>query len=255
MAENTQPIHISKEWVGKVALVTGASAGIGLHLLKTLSTSGVRCVGCAHNISKIEEIGNDVTAQKCDVSNEEEVKSMFGVLLDKFGGVDILINNAGLCHYAPLLAGSTKDWSEMLEVNILGLSTCTREFTQQLKSRGVDRGYIINMCSMSGHRVLPDPNYHFYTATKFAVTALTEGIRQELRGIESDIKVSQISPGLVETEFMGRAMKDTSAAKSVYESNPVLTCEDISQSVLYLLSTPPCVAVHDILIRPTHQLR
>eukprot|EP00800_Vazella_pourtalesii_P007739 TRINITY_DN20598_c0_g1_i1.p1 TRINITY_DN20598_c0_g1~~TRINITY_DN20598_c0_g1_i1.p1 ORF type:complete len:266 (-),score=59.79 TRINITY_DN20598_c0_g1_i1:76-843(-) len=254
MAENSQPIQISKEWVGKVALVTGASAGIGLHLLKSLSTSGVRCVGCARNISKIEEVGSEVTTHKCDVSNEEEVRSMFEVIRDKLGGVDILINNAGLSHFAPLLSGSTKEWSEMLEVNVLGLSTCTREFVQQLKSRGVDKGYIINICSMSGHRILPDPNFHFYTATKFAVNALTEGLRQELRGIESDIKVSQISPGLVETEFMGRAMKDMSTAKSIYESKPVLTSEDISQSVLYLLSTPPHVAVHDILLRPTHQL-
>ena len=254
MATGSQTIQISKDWIGKVALVTGASAGIGLHLLQSLTASGIRCVGCARNISKIEDLGSGVVAHKCDVSNEGEVKSMFELLQNKLGGVDILINNAGLSHNSPLLSGSTEQWREMLEVNVLGLSVCTREYIQQMKSRAVETGYVINMCSMSGHRVLPDPNYHFYSATKFAVTALTEGVRQELRAMGSGIKVSQISPGLVETEFKGRAMKDTEGAKTVYASNPVLNSDDISQSVLYLLSTPQHVSVHEIFIRPTQQL-
>ncbi|KAI6651039.1 Dehydrogenase/reductase SDR family member 11 [Oopsacas minuta] len=251
----SQLIQISKEWIGKVALVTGASAGIGLQLLKSLTNSGIRCVGCARNISKIEELSNGVIAHRCDVSNDTEVKFMFEMLREKLGGVDILINNAGLSHYSPLLTGSTEEWREMLQVNILGLSICTREFLQQLKSRLVETGYVVNLCSMSGHRVLTDPNYHFYAATKYAVTALTEGLRQELRATGSGVKVSQISPGLVDTEFKGRAMKDMTAAKVYYESNPVLTCEDISQSVLYLLSTPQHVSVHDILMRPTRELK
>ena len=249
-----QTIHISEEWLGKVALVTGASAGIGLQLLKSLSASGIKCVGCARNVSKIEEIGSGVMAHKCDVSKEGEVKSMFEFVLEKLGGVDILINNAGLSHYAPLLSGSTEQWREMLEVNVLGLSVCTREYVQQIKSRAVETGYVINMCSMSGHRVLTNPNYHFYAATKSAVTALTEGLRQELRALGTGIKVSQISPGLVESEFKGRAMKNMEEAKAFYASNPVLNSDDISQSVLYLLSTPQHVSVHDILIRPTQQL-
>ena len=252
--DTSQIIQISKDWLGKVALVTGASAGIGLQLLKTLSASGIKCVGCARDISRIEQLTCGVVGYKCDVRNEGEIKSMFESLLDKLGGVDILVNNAGLSHFAPLLSGATEQWREMLEVNVLGLSVCTREYLQQLKSRSVDTGYVINLCSMSGHRILTDPNFHFYTATKYAVTALTEALRQELRAARSGVKVSQISPGLVETEFFGRAKKDNEEAKAFYAANPSLNSDDICQSVLYLLSTPQHVSVHDILIRHTQQL-
>ena len=249
----TGPIQISKEWVGKIAIVTGASAGIGLDLVRALSQHGIKCVGCARNVDKIEEVGFGVEAYKCDVSKEEEVRAMFESVCGTHGGVDILVNNAGLAHFAPLTSGQTEHWKQMLEVNILGLSICTREFLQRLQSRGVDTGYVINMSSMSGHRILPNPNLHFYSATKYAVTALTESLRQELRAMKSSVKVSQVSPGLVATEFQGRASGGLGEQASFYASKPCLTSEDITQSVLYLLSTPPGVAVHDILIRPTHQ--
>ena len=248
-------IQICKEWVGKVAIVTGASAGIGLELARTLHQQGIKCIGCARNTAKIEQECSGVDAYKCDVSKDEEVRAMFESVCKKHGGVDILINNAGLSHYAPLTSGATEQWREMLEVNVLGLSICTREFLQQLKSRGVDSGYVINMCSMSGHRILTDPNFHFYTATKFAVTALTESLRQELREVRSGVKVSQVSPGLVATEFAGRASGDVEGAARHYEATPSLSAHDITQSVLYLLSTPLRVSVHDILIRPTHQAK
>ena len=258
-------VKIAREWVGKVAIVTGASAGIGLDLIRALASSGIKTIGCARNISKIEvaasntkgNVSGEISAFKCDVSKEEEVKSMFEMAGRKYGGVDILVNNAGLAYDAPLLSGSTEEWKAMLEVNVLGLSMCTREFFQKHQQRKAGGGYIINISSILGHIV---PSYslgHFYSASKFAVTTLTEGTRHELRDIKSSIKISQVSPGYVFTEFRGRLYKDMAKGEELYkESLKNQTCveaKDITDSILYLLSTPPNVCIHDMIVRPLQQ--
>ena len=265
MAEDTINKVELKEWSGKVAMVTGASSGIGLDLLKTLSVNGIRTIGCARNISKIEElcvelkgrVSGDISAFKCDVTRENEVKSLFEFAARTFGTVHILVNNAGLGHNAPLLMGETEHWKEMLDVNVLGLSICTREFYQAQTASGIDNGYIINICSIVGHIVGTSPRNHFYSASKFAVTALTEGIRQELRAAKSNIKVSQVSPGLVHTEFHSRLLMDKQKGEEYYksrlESLSCIECQDVCAGILYLLSTPPHVCVNDILIRPLQQ--
>ena len=167
------------------------------------------------------------------------------------------MNNAGVGHNAPLLTGETEHWRNILDVNVLGLSICTREFYQAQKASGVDNGYIINICSIVGHIVGPSRRNHFYSASKFAVTALTEGTRQELREIKSKIKVSQVSPGLVHTEFHSKLLKDKQKGEEYYQSRlQSLSCiesQDVSEAVLYLLSTPPQVCVHDVIIRPLQQ--
>ena len=262
MAEETPRKVDLKKWVGKVAIITGASAGIGLHLLRTLSVNGIRTVGCARNISKIGDLcvelkSRDISAFKCDVSREDEVRSLFEFAYRKYGTVHILVNNAGLGHNAPLLSGETEHWRNMLGVNVLGLSICTREFYQAQKASGIDSGYIINICSIVGHSVVNSPRNHFYSASKFAVTALTEGTRQELREVKSNIKVSQVSPGLVHTEFHSRLLMDKQKGEEYYQSRlQSLSCiesQNVSEAILYLLSTPPHVCVHDIIIRPIQQ--
>ncbi|KAI6650185.1 hypothetical protein LOD99_6102 [Oopsacas minuta] len=251
-----------KQSAGRVAIITGASSGIGLDLLKALASRGIRAVGCARSISRIEELCIDlndkvsghISAFKCDVRIEHEVKSMFEFACKKYGSVDILVNNAGVGHDAPLLTGDTECWKNILDINILGLSICTREFYQHSLSCGVDNGDIINICSIVGHVVPPSPRNHFYSASKHAVTALTEGTRQELSEKESNIKISQISPGLVHTAFHLKLMNDEQRGEEYYKLNSCLDPRDVSQSVLYLLSTPAHVCVHEVIIRPTQQL-
>ena len=252
---------IAKEWVGKVAIVTGASAGIGLDLIRVLASNGVRTIGCARNILKIEEagmslngkVGGEITAFKCDVSKEEEVKSMFDMAQKKYGGVDILVNNAGLLYGASILSGATEDWKCMLDVNVLAVCICTREFFQHHKARKADLGYIINISSIVGHFVPSASSLHIYSATKFAVTTITEGTRQELREIKSNIKISQVSPGLVYTEIIERQIKDKEKAEAFYsqkfKENSCLEAGDISEAILFLLSTPPRVCCHEVIIR------
>lgn len=178
---------------------------------------------------------------------------MFGKIKKEFGGVDVCVNNAGLSHDAPLLTGSTEQWRHMLDVNVLGLCVCTREAVKSMKERGVDDGHIFLMGSMSGHRVVPGaPHIHFYAATKFAVKALTEGIRNELCAMNSHIRVTAISPGMAKTEFNSRMFPDDpERAEKTYTRYTPMTADDVTDSVIYALSAPIHVQVHDIWIRPT----
>jgi len=121
-----------------------------------------------------------------------------------------------------------------------------------MKNRKIDDGHIINISSMSGHRVVSSRPTHFYSATKHAVKALTDGVRNELREMKSNIRITEISPGLVETEFQVR-MSGEAAAEKVYSKIKCLQADDIADSVVYALSAPPHVQVHDILMRPTNQ--
>jgi len=140
-----------------------------------------------------------------------------------------------------------------LDVNVIALSLCTREAVKLMLSASVDDGHIINISSMGGHRVLPNPSNHFYSCTKFAVTSLTEGLHNELRALKSHIRATQISPGMVETELFERARgKETS--DRLLSAIKVMKPNDIADSVIYALSAPAHVQVKDILLRPTEQM-
>uniref|UniRef100_A0A4W3JJW7 Dehydrogenase/reductase SDR family member 11 n=1 Tax=Callorhinchus milii TaxID=7868 RepID=A0A4W3JJW7_CALMI len=192
---------------------------------------------------------------KCDLTNEEEILSMFSAIKTLHQGVDVCINNAGLAHPEPLLSGRTEGWRNMIAVNVMALAICTREAYQSMRERNVDDGHIININSMSGHRVPNSPTISFYSATKHAVTGLTEGLRQELRQENTHIRATAISPGLVETQFAFRLHNnDPEKAAAIYESLKCLKAEDLAHAVVYILSAPPHVQIGDILMRPTEQV-
>jgi len=248
-----------ERWVGRVALVTGASAGFGEALSKRLVKHGMKVVGCARNFDKLKELEASLKNEKgsflpiqCDVTKEEEILAMFAKIKKELGGVDVCVNNAGLSHNAPLLTGKTEDWKNMLEVNILGLAICTREAFKSMEERNVDDGHIVLLGSMSGHRVIKDPSLHMYAATKYAVKALTEGLRNELVAKKSHIRVTAISPGLAKTEITHRMFKDDpELADQRLQTMTALTADDVVDSIIYALSAPPHVEVYDILVRPT----
>ncbi|TMS07732.1 Dehydrogenase/reductase SDR family member 11 [Larimichthys crocea] len=178
---------------------------------------------------------------------------MFAAIKEQHKGVDVCINNAGLAHAEPLLSGKTSGWKNMMDVNVLALSICTREAYQSMKERNVDDGHIININSMSGHRVTPNADVHFYSATKYAVTALTEGLRQELREANTHIRATSISPGLVATEFAQRLYNPDKAA-AAYTKIKCLEAIDVADSVTYVLSAPPHVQIGDVQMRPVEQV-
>ncbi|KAF3692602.1 Dehydrogenase/reductase SDR family member 11 17-beta-hydroxysteroid dehydrogenase [Channa argus] len=279
-------------WRGRVALVTGASVGIGAAIVKELVRFGMRVVGCARDIEKLQILAAECQTAgysgvfmpfKCDLNNEEEILSMFSAIKEQHKGVDVCINNAGLALPEPLLSGKTSGWKnllnrhrfkesfctalgsavppnfylplDVLQVNVLALSICTREAYQSMKERNVDDGHIVNINSVCGHQVLHLTDMHFYTATKFAVTALTESLRQELRDANTNIRATSISPGMVETEFAWRLHRDNPAkAVAKYSQFKPLEAVDVANAVIYVLSAPPNVQIEDIQVQAVGQV-
>ncbi|XP_046580657.1 dehydrogenase/reductase SDR family member 11-like isoform X3 [Haliotis rubra] len=250
-----------QRWSGRVALVTGASAGIGAGLVKALVKHGMKVVGCARNIDKIQKLADElknepgkVKAVRCDVSKEEDVLAMFQTIKadPDLGGVDVCINNAGLAHNDPLLTGSTQGWKHMLEVNVLGLCMCTREAFKSMQERKVDDGHIILLNSVLGKTVGPMNFSHFYGATKFAVSAIYEGLIKELNEINSGIRVTSVAPGLVRTEILYRMKLDDVNPEVMYQG--ALDVDDIAAVVIFALGTPPNVQIHDVTVKPLNSL-
>lgn len=246
-----------KRWVGRVALVTGASAGIGKEISVELLNRGVDVVACARRLDMLETIRESACkdqksagrflAVQCDVSKEEDILAMFQRIKDEpgFGGVDICINNAGCGDFDKFEEGKTASWERMLLVNVLGLSICTREAIKSMRERGVDDGHVIHISSVVGHQVIYQVGT-FYCATKFAVTALTEALRQELEAEKSKIRVSQISPGVVNTDFF--AVTGSEQGKQLQETIPGLRVIDLAAQVIFVLSAPAHEQVHDIIL-------
>lgn len=252
-----------ERWQGRVAVVTGASSGIGASIARTLVSLGMHVVGCARTVEPIQTMAKQLadekgslTATRCDVTKEEDVKAVFKRIRTdpKLGTVHAIVACAGLAHEAPLLSGDTSQWKDMLDVNVLGLLVSVREAVRLMEETQVNDGHIFLINSMSGHRLLANKNGHFYAATKFMVTALTEGIRNELREKKTNTRVSAISPGLVETDFFNRMFNDRSRAEKLLSSAQYLKDKDVADAVVYALTAPPHVQVHDILLRATEQI-
>nr|XP_022920427.1 farnesol dehydrogenase-like [Onthophagus taurus] len=250
-----------ERWVGKVAVVTGASAGMGATISQYLVEKGMKVVGLSRKIDRIEELSKKLAELqhpghlypfKCDVSREDDILRAFRYVKDNLGAISLLINNAALTRSTNLSEGNTYDWRKILDVNVLGLCICTREAIKSMKENEID-GQIINMNSVVGHYVplMTEPFLNVYPASKFAVTALTETLRQELRYYKSKIKVTSISPGVVKTV-------DSSSNVDLNEEEtsdlPFLRPEDVAQSIGYVLSTGPNVQVHELTLRPIGEM-
>ncbi|MEM6449484.1 MAG: SDR family NAD(P)-dependent oxidoreductase [Cyanobacteria bacterium P01_D01_bin.105] len=239
-----------------VAMVTGASSGIGRAIACRLAAEGYDLAICARREELLSETavalaqrGADVFAQAVDLRDESQILSFFTAVQAKWNRLDALINNAGLGHKASLMSGKTDAWREMLDVNVLALFICTREAVQMMHS--VNSGHIVHVSSMSGHRVPTITG--IYSATKFAVRAHAETLRRELRAAKSHIRITAISPGIVETEFAEKYHGSAQKAQETYEQFQVLTADDIANAVVYALSQPDSVEVNDILLRPRDQ--
>ncbi len=244
-----------ERWRGRVALVTGASSGIGRAVAARLAQRGLKVAACGRRLERLQELGAelgdaDFLPLEVDLRDEGAITNMFGEIRKRWGGVDVLINNAGLGHNASLLSGSTEEWREMLEVNVLALCICTREAVRDMRGRG-DDGQVIHISSMSAYRV-PDGS-GAYAGTKHAVRALTEGLRKELHAAASGIRVAALSPGFVETEFAELYAKSKEAAKATYARYRVLQPADMADLVETVLAAPPHMQIHDVLVRPHRQ--
>lgn len=254
----SQPLVLNPEWKGKTAIVTGASSGIGLETAVLLAGSGMKVVAAARRLEKIEEelksrgIGADqVKGVRADLTQESDIRNIFKVAREEFGPAAVLINNAGVGFESSLIDGDPELWRQMLEVNVMALSLATRLAMEDMIKN--DYGHVIHMSSMSAYRVAPGSA--MYAATKFAVRALAEGLRQELSAKKSKVRITAISPGWVETEFATHYYHHLPEKKAneVYDELKALQPIDIASAIIHALNAPEHVGINDILMRPIEQ--
>nr|CAD7458031.1 unnamed protein product [Timema tahoe] len=210
-----------ERWSGRVALVTGASSGIGAGVAKELVKQGLKVVGVARRVNKIKE---------------EDILATFDWIKRNLGGVDVLVNNAGSGDYQTLLDGKTEGWEKQIDLGIIGVSICTREAIKSMRERQVDDGHIININSVAGHAVSGVPLLIMSSAIKHGLTVLTEGLRRELVASDSKIRVTSISPGLVRTE--ATLALEEHLGDTLIKDNPQLAPKDIADAILFCLGAP-----------------
>ncbi|XP_060523996.1 farnesol dehydrogenase-like [Cylas formicarius] len=242
-------------WVGKVAVVTGTSAGIGAAVAEALVKSGVIVAGLARRRERTEELSKKLSGEKgklhavkCDVTKEEDILEAFKWVRENLGPVSILVNNAGLALATTLIDGDSTKWKTLLDTNVLGLCISTRETIKDMKAHNID-GHVIHMNSIGGQRVVFFPVSNVYPASKFAVTALAETLRYEINSQNLKIKITSVSPGLVDTEILQASFGDAFDTGSL-DLTCALRSEDIADAVLYALSTPPHVQVSEVTVQP-----
>lgn len=243
---------------GKVAIVTGASSGIGYATALALAKAGAKVAAGARRTDKLESLekqatsgGGEIMIHKLDVTKKSDCDSFVDAVVKKWGTVDILINNAGLMPLSFFKNLKVDEWDQMIDVNIKGVLYCTAAAIPHMIAK--KSGHIVNISSVAGRVVFPAGSV--YCATKHAVAAFSEGIRQELSQ-RANIRVTCIEPGVVATELLN-TITDKSLEKFVESSKQMdsLKSEDIANAILFAVESPAHMNVNEILIRPTSQER
>jgi NADP-dependent 3-hydroxy acid dehydrogenase YdfG len=242
-----------EQWKNEVAIVTGASSGIGREVARRLLSAGMRVALWGRREHRLDELASlhseRALVSRVEMRDDSAVVEAFAQCEARLGPVSVLVNAAGIGYDESLHDGDVEAWREMFAVNVLGLSLLTREAVRSLRRREA-AGHIVHVSSLSGHRI-PSATGP-YPATKFAVRALAETLRQELRRLGSPIRVTCVSPGFVETEFHEK-FHDAERAARIHRSMRVLDAEDVAEAVTYVLGAPPHVDVSDILMRSVEQ--
>jgi NADP-dependent 3-hydroxy acid dehydrogenase YdfG len=235
----------------RVAVVTGASSGIGEATARGLGREGFTLVLGARREDRLAEVARDLggLAIPVDVRDLDSVEAFVRAVDAKYPAVEILINNAGLAAgLQPLAEGSDKDWVQMMETNVLGVLRMTKAMLPLL--RRAPRAHIVNLGSVAGFEVYPGGVG--YTASKHAVRAITRTLRLELLG--EPIRVTEIEPGMVETEFsLVRFKGDEQRAAAVYRGMKPLTGADVADCIVWAVTRPPHVNIDEMVVRPIAQ--
>ena len=236
-----------------IALITGATSGIGLACAKRFLEAGYKVIATGRNVGKLNELkdagGDNVYTLIFDVRDREIAAASLKSLPPTWSAIDVLINNAGLAlGLDPEYAGDYTDWDTMIDTNIKGLLTVTREIVPGMIERG--KGHIINIGSVAGDAAYANGNV--YCATKAAVKAITDGLRIDVA--HTPLRVTLLKPGLVETNFSNvRFHGDDERADNVYKGITPLTGDDIADAALYAAQAPAHVQIAEMLILATHQ--
>lgn len=240
---------------GKVIVITGASSGMGETAARYLAKQGGRVVLAARRAERIDVIANDINgqggealAQTTDVTRLEDVKKLVDTAVAKWGRIDVLINNAGVMPLSSLDQAKVNEWDMMIDVNLRGVLHGIAAALPIMKAQ--QSGHIINTASVAGHLVFPTSAV--YSATKFAVRALTEGLRKEASTY--NVRATIISPGAVSTELLDHISdKDVQAANQDYVGKVGIPPETYARMVAFAIGEPEDVGVNEIIFRPTAQ--
>jgi len=243
-----------------VALVTGASSGIGEATARMLAGRGAAVAMAARRTDRLERLGGELADAggtalpvELDVSDRESAEAAVARTVAELGRLDVLVNNAGVMLLGPMLEAPVEEWQQMVEVNLLGLMYMTKAAVPHLlKAAEGERGVadIVNISSVAGR--IARRGSGVYNATKFGVGAFSESLRQEVT--RRHVRVSLVEPGAVATELQGHNRPEVKEEiEKRFEDMEILQAEDIADAIEYVVTRPPHVAVNEILVRPTEQ--
>lgn len=237
-------------------LITGASSGIGEACAHAYAAQGHSLILVARRNDRLQAVAREISARystqsysfALDVTDRAEVETFFKTHKELLGRVEILVNNAGLARgLDPIQSGNLDDWETMIDTNIKGLLYFTHGILPFMLEK--NRGHIVNLGSVAGRWTYPKGN--IYSATKFAVRALSESLRMDLNG--TPIRVTEIAPGMVETEFSEVRLRDPQKAKAVYAGMTPLSAQDVAEAVVWSTSRPAHVNIQEIVLYPVDQ--
>jgi NADP-dependent 3-hydroxy acid dehydrogenase YdfG len=246
---------------GRKAIITGASSGIGEATAVAFAAAGAAVAVGARRKDRLDELVERISGDGgaahpfgVDVGDEDAARSFVEDAATAMGGLDVLVNNAGVMLLGPIEGGDTEEWRRMIDVNLLGLLYCTHAALPILREGG--RGHVVNVASVAGR--VANFGSGVYNMTKFGVVAFSESLRQEAVVSESGIRVTCIEPGFVETELQGHNENPVvveNIEKLREQIGEVLTAEDVANAIAYAVGQPDRVGINEILIRPTRQQR
>ena len=241
----------------RVAVVTGASSGIGEATARLLAREGYAVALAARREERINSLAEEISSSggkalaiPTDVSDPASAKSLIDTTKQELGSVDVLVNNAGVMLLGPILGAELEHWQRMVDVNVLGLLYCTHAALPVMQEQG--GGHIVNVSSVAGR--VARLGSGVYNATKWGVGAFSESLRQE--GVMYNVRVTIIEPGFVDTELQGHnehPMVVENIQKSMEEIGKVLEPDDIANAILYAVQQPEHVSINEVLVRPTKQ--
>ena len=240
----------------KIIVITGASSGIGYSTAKALAKKGAKIVAGARRLDRLETLKKEIIDDdgeiiicETDVTKKSDCDNLVKQAIDKHGTVDVLINNAGLMPLSFVKSLKIDEWDRMIDVNIKGVLYCTAAVVPTMIEK--KSGHIVNISSVAGRVVFPAGSV--YCATKHAVTAFSEGLRQEL-SVRKNIRITSIEPGVVQTELTNTITeKALEAFVEKHKEMEGLKAEDISNAIIFAIEAPNHVNINEILVRPTAQ--
>jgi len=240
---------------GKVVVITGASSGVGESTARLLAGHGAKVVLGARRKDRIDAVVKDITARggsalgfKTDVTKRGDVEALVKGAIDKHGRIDVIVNNSGIMPIAPMAALKVEEWDRMIDVNIKGLLYGVAAVLPIMQKQ--KQGHIINIASVAGFKVFA-PGGTVYSATKFAVRAVTEGLRMEHRA--DNIRCTMISPGAVATELPESSSEEATRKNLREFYKMAIPADSIARAIAYAIEQPAEVEIDEVVIRPTAQ--